>query len=154
MTTPKLPPPSEAETRILQAMNELQERLKIERTKSAALVELRAFVEKRPLLTRHVLWGFVKSLPDDKAKRGKRAVKSTLTKNKPKPENAKIAAAITRGREDKGLSRKALADKLGMNEANVHWWEKAKGKPSPEFRAKVERALGIKLPQPNGHASP
>jgi DNA-binding transcriptional regulator YiaG len=152
--------PSEAETRILQAMNELQERLKIERTKSAALVELRAFVEKRPLLTRDVLWGFVKSLPSSTAKRGKKAVKSKhgmSRHNQAKPENAKVAAAIEKAREDKGLSRSALAEKLGVNVANVHWWEKAKGNPSAEFRPKIERVLGIKLPErpkANGHAAP
>ena len=158
MPSPK-PEISEAEARLLQAMNELQERLKIERTKSAALVELRAFLSKRPLLTRGVLWGFVKSLPDDRPKRGKKAVKSRKVSmhNRPKPQNAKIAAAIQKGREAKGLSRTELAEKLGVHGSNITWWEGAKGKPNDEVWPKIERVLGVKLPpqlQLNGHTAP
>ena len=153
MPSPK-PEISEAEARLLQAMNELQERLKIERTKSAALVELRAFLSKRPLLTRGVLWGFVKSLPIDKTKRGKKAVKSQRGKNAPKPENARVAKAIETARVGKELSIEALADKMGVHAATIRWWEKGAGQPADERRTKIERILGIKLPQPNGHAAP
>lgn len=152
---PALPEISEIETKLLQTMNELQERLKVERNKSREIGELRAFIEKRPLLTRAVLWGFVKRLPVDKAKRSKHAVKSTRTKNAPKPENAQVAKAIQRAREGKSLSIEALADKMGVHSATIRWWEKAAGQPANERRAKVEKILGIKLPAvalANGHA--
>lgn len=167
MTTPKIEP-SEAETRILQAMNELQERLKIERTKSAAIVELRAFLDKRPSLTRTALWAFVRSLPDDQRRKvGKRAVKSRKGvgsgNNHPirQPPVGILGIAINKAREAKGLSRTDLADKIGCHNSLIGHWERAKGKPGAELRPKIAKTLGIDVEaliaretKPNGHAAP
>jgi DNA-binding transcriptional regulator YiaG len=154
--------PSEAETRILQAMNELQERLKIERTKSAALVELRAFLDKRPLLTRHVLWGFVKSLPSSTAKRGKRAVKSRKgIDTRTRPPVGALGTAINKARTAKGWSRTEFADKIGCHNSLISHWERAVGRPGEALRPKISKVLGLDVEAliardktTNGHAAP
>jgi ribosome-binding protein aMBF1 (putative translation factor) len=151
--------PSAEVLAIEQSMKDLAEHLKVARTRDRYRAELRDFLKRRPLITRKVLRAMIDELPDDRPKRGKKAVKSRKVSmhNRPKPQNAKIAAAIQKGREAKGLSRTELAEKLGVHGSNITWWEGAKGKPSDEVWPKIERVLGVKLPpqlQLNGHTAP
>ena len=149
--------PSAEVIAIEQSMKDLAEHLKVARTRDRYRAELRDFLKRRPLITRKVLRSMIDELPDDRPKRGKKAVKSNKmsTHNRPQPQNAKIAAAIEKARTDKGLTREALADKLGVGTATISWWETGKGKPNARVQPKVERVLGVKVAQfANGHAAP
>ena len=157
---PTAPPPTKELQQLLKARAEIDERLMAERERSRFLAELRAFLAKRPLIRRDDLLLIAK---DMRARRAKRPV-STLNKGvgigSPKPPKGALGIAINKAREAKGLSRSALADKIGCHNSLISHWERAVGKPGAALRPKISRVLGIDVEaliareQANGHAAP
>jgi ribosome-binding protein aMBF1 (putative translation factor) len=147
---------SEEAARIEAAMAELAERLKIERTRDRFRAELVEFLARRPLLTKKVLSKFVAAMPDNRPRRGKSAVTSSLA-TKPK---GVLGKAINKAREAKGLTRAELAEKAGCHGSSVGYWEAGRGAPGPELRSKLSKVLGIDVDalvaagrKPNGSAA-
>lgn len=58
-----------------------------------------------------------------------------------------LRLAIMKGRTAKGLTQKQLAQNLNMQPAIINEYESGKAIPNNAIIAKIERALGCKLPR-------
>jgi len=58
-----------------------------------------------------------------------------------------LRLAIMKGRTAKGLTQKQLAQSLNMQPAIINEYESGKAIPNNAIIAKIERALGCKLPR-------
>ena len=159
VVTPMKAPPTERLTELLKARAELDAHVAIERKRAREIAELRAFLAKRPTITRAVLAKYVKDLPVDRRARADKPVTSKHSGRLIQPAKGKAGIAIRKAREAKEWSRTALADKLGCHGSLIGHWEAGRGKPGPDLRAKVEKVLGIPAsvfdaPAANGHAAP
>ncbi len=56
-------------------------------------------------------------------------------------KHRQFAAFVRKHREAAGLSPIDLARELGVNRANVHYWESGKGVPQPQALEPLARAL-------------
>jgi transcriptional regulator with XRE-family HTH domain len=68
-------------------------------------------------------------------------------------QNKVIGENIKTARKIKGLSQRALAEKLGIAFQNLSVWENGKGSPSAKYLMKLSEALNVSLDQltsPNG----
>jgi ribosome-binding protein aMBF1 (putative translation factor) len=146
---PKLKPPSETETELMQAMSELRERLTIERLRKKQRAELARFIERRPLLTKAEVLMVVRAMPSG----AKRASKPVVSDNA--RQASKFAAALTKAREERKLTRMALSKKLGVHNSNIGYWERDGGKPGPALRKKLAKVLGLDVEGllANGHGA-
>lgn len=67
------------------------------------------------------------------------------------PADAKISTelktAIMKARTAKGLTQKQLAQQLNMQPQVINEYESGKGVPNNAIIAKIEKALGAKLPR-------
>lgn len=76
--------------------------------------------------------------------------------NKPLDQKRIIGENIKAARKIKGLSQRALAEKLGIAFQNLSVWENGKGAPSAKYLMKLSEILGISLDQltsPSGFIS-
>jgi DNA-binding transcriptional regulator YiaG len=131
---------------------ELQERLRIESRRDKALANLKAYIKRRPLLTRQHVLDAARGMT---AKRGDKAVQSELAAGaraslgKPnpkltKPAKGKIGKAIRKARLAKNLSTPALAELVGITSASsISGYEAGKARPQEDVAAKLAAALGV-----------
>ena len=59
--------------------------------------------------------------------------------------NARVARAIARAREDLGITQTELARRLGLSRTAVYNWEHGETTPSANRLREVARALGLDL---------
>jgi len=58
---------------------------------------------------------------------------------------SKLGERLKRAREEKGISRKKLAQELHIDPKNIYEWEKGKVLPSSKYLAKLSKILNISL---------
>jgi ribosome-binding protein aMBF1 (putative translation factor) len=59
-----------------------------------------------------------------------------------------LRVAISQGRNSKGWNQEQFAKMIEVPKADLNSWEAGKAKPPGNIIAKMEKALGIKLPRP------
>lgn len=57
-----------------------------------------------------------------------------------------VGMQIRMARERLGMSREELAAKVGCSAVSIWKWETGRTLPLPAFRKRLERLLGIKIP--------
>jgi hypothetical protein len=146
--------------RLIEAMNELQQRIAVERAKDRARALLIGFAHKHNL-TAIDLRNAAKILGDRKV--GDAPVvalvtrKSSLRPDKSKPAKGKVGKAIRAARIKAGLTDRQIADRVGVHVSAVNAWQ-MKQKPVREA-ARGPLIDLLKLPKDlfgpsnaNGHA--
>jgi hypothetical protein len=143
---PRKLPQTDRMKELQQARAELDERIALEVRRSRDLAALRAFLGRRPTITRAELLKFGHAMPVEKLKRGEKPVASKL---------GKASIAVRKARGD--LSRMEFAKKIGCHNSLIGHWETGKGKPGEAYRAKLAK-YGVPVdvwgPAANGHAAP
>ena len=56
-----------------------------------------------------------------------------------------IGARIRAARHRRGLTQRAVADALGINDRHVHAWEAGRRNPGPKHLAKLAEVLGLQV---------
>ena len=147
-TTPTLGLAAEIE----KSISELNERLRIMRVRERQIIDLQAFIDSRPLLTKADVLKVgralptVREIPDDyrpahgrKGKSGGRQLPKMG-----KAEAKAMAKTLREAREKAGLSKPELAEKIGVGQASIYAWENGTYRPTGDAPARL--AAVLKLP--------
>ena len=141
--------PSSATEQLLQAMQELEERLEVERARDRQRSRLRTLLAKLPLLTKKDATAIVVETLQSGGKAGK-AVTSKhaalatrrLRTQKLKPAKGQVGKAIRAARLKVGMSTTALGAIIGGGSGTISSYETGGAIPSAEKRVKLAKALG------------
>lgn len=132
--------PQDLAADIVKSIAELQERLRMAKTRERQITDLQEFIDARPLLTKGDVLRIGRALP---------TVREVPDGHIPprlpggRRHNRDAGDAIKAAREAKGLSREQLSKKLGVHNSSVGYWERGHGYPDTKRAKKIAALLNL-----------